>query len=107
MEDFVVIGEKDGKAFIEVVVAPAVKMIEPSVMRVDISLTLSPVQDYMGLAPALTTVDPPAEYQRATPWFYTQEGCLSYDSCEEPQRCYKKMWAERPTRYRGPHQHVL
>ena len=111
MDDFVIIGERNGEAYVEV--AAPVKMIEPIVLRVDTTLTLSPVQDSMGLAPPLSPIDLPAEWQRAIPQFYwitrfnSKCECLLYENCIEPHQCYKKMWTERPSKYRGPHQHIL
>lgn len=110
MEDFVVIGEQGGTAFIE----ESVKMIEPITIRYNVPLVLPPVQVRMGLTPI------PDEWKRPEPipsfyWlnrFNTHCGCLMDNSCVGPHQCHQKMWIERPnfwppSRYRGPHRHVL
>lgn len=86
MDGFVVIGERDGSAFIEGVIMP----IEQIVLRYDISL-IDPVQAYSG-------VDLSRIWQRFTPRFYwinrfnVRCGCLLDESCSEPHQCYQKMW---------------
>ena len=117
MDDFVVIGESNGEAYVEKVEI-RVQMKEPIVLRYDVPLTLQPVQEVMTLAPPPVTVDLPAEWQRHPPRFYwlnrfnSRCGCLLDESCVEPHPCYQKIWIEKSCRwplkrYRGPQQHVL
>lgn len=89
MDDFVIIGEQGGHAFVE---SPLpVKAIEPIVLR----FYLSPVQNHM----SLILLNLPAEWQRTPPqifWikrFNWRCGCLLDDSCVEPHQCYQKMWS--------------
>jgi hypothetical protein len=116
MDDFVVIGEREGKAFVETVTV-TVKMKEPLIVRYDLPLTLPPVQEIMERAPSLADVVLPPEWKRAVPQVYwlnrfnSRCGCLLHDGCVEPHQCQQKIWLENPhcrlPKYRGPHQHIL
>jgi hypothetical protein len=115
MDDFIVIGERGGEAYVERV-GTQVKVVEPIVLRYGIAYMLPPAQITMGLAPP--GLDLPVEWQRRLPRFYwlnrfnSHCGCLLDDTCVEPHVCNQKIWVERSWRgpimkYRGPHQHVL
>lgn len=112
MDDFVVICERGGKAYVERFGAQ-IKVIEPIILRYDAAgRDGSPPQITMELAPPiLERVDLPVEWRRHLPRFHwlnrfnSRCGCLLDESCVEPHVCNQKIWVERQCQ--GTHQHIL